>query len=157
MANYSISNTLAGTQQATSSAYKTLLGVTGAASAPRRNKIYDVMVGTLGTPADQSYEFDIARQTAVGTATAVTPNPLDPSDAAAVSVCLANATAEGTITAASDVWYIGMNQRASYRWVASPGSELLTPATSAAGLVCRARSVSGGTVTCTAAFLFQEQ
>ena len=157
MANYSISNTLAGTQQATSSAYKTLLSVTGAASNPRRTKVYDVMVGTLGTPADQSYEFDISRQTAAGTSTAVTPNPLDPADAAAISVCAANYTAEGTITAASDVWYIGMNQRASYRWVASPGSELLTPATSSAGLSLRARSVSGGTVTCTGAFLFQEQ
>ena len=157
MANYSVSNGLAGTLQATTGTFKTLLAVTAQTTSLRRIKLYDVMFGTLGTPADQSYEFDISRQTAAGTSTAVTPNPEDAADAAAFTVGSANFTAEGTITAASSLFYLGMNQRASYRWVCAPGSEIVGPATNLAGLAMRTRSVSGGTVTATTQFLFQEQ
>ena len=157
MAKYATNNGLGGTLQAITSTYKSLLSHTGGATLPRRAKLYDVMFGTLGTPADQTYEFDISRITATGTSTAVTPNPTDPADAAAVSLSAANYTAEGTVTAASSEFYLGINQRASYRWVAAPGSEILAPATSAAGLVIRTRSASGGTATATSAFLFEEQ
>jgi len=157
MANYSASNSLGGTAQAITSTYKTLMALTAQTTSLRRIKIYDLMVGTIGTPADQTYEFDISRQTAMGTSTTVTALPLDPADAAAFTVATVNYTAEGTITATSSVWYIGMNQRASYRWVASPGSELVGPATNLAGFAIRTRSVSGGTATATAAALFQEQ
>ena len=85
-------------------------------------------------------EYDISRQTAAGTSTAVTPNPLDSATRAAGTVGSANFTAEGTVTAASSVLYIPVNQRASYRWVAVPGSELVIPATNLAGFAIRARS-----------------
>lgn len=157
MANYAVNNGLGGTLQAITSTYKTLLAVTAQTTSLRRIKVYDVMFGTLGTPADQTYEYDISRQTAAGTSTAATPNPLDPADAAAFTVGSVNFTAEPTITASSSVFYLGINQRASYRWVAAPGSELVGPATNLAGLALRTRSVSGGTATSTAEFLFQEQ
>lgn len=157
MANYAVSNTLVGTLQAITSTYKTLLAITAQTTSLRRSKIYDMTFGTLGTPADQSYEWDISRQTAVGTSSVVVPVPLDPADAAAFTVGSANFTAEGTITAVSSVFYLGTNQRASYRWVAAPGSELVGPATNLAGFALRTRSVSGGTATATAQFWFQEQ
>jgi len=157
MADYSTNNGLVGSGQAATSTYKSVLSVLGGATLPRRTKLYDVMFGTIGTPADQTYEFDISRQTAAGTGSATTPVPLDPADAASVATSMSNYTAEGTITATSSVFYLGINQRASYRWVAAPGSELVTPATTAAGLALRMRSVSGGTATTTGAFLFQEQ
>jgi hypothetical protein len=156
MALYSGNNDLAGTKQAITTSYKTLLAYTAATATLRRFKVYDVMVGTLGTPADQSYDFDISRQTAAGTATSITLLALDPADAASDTVAVANATAEGTITATSSVFYIGMNQRASYRWVASPGSELVAPATNLAGFALRARSASGGTAVCSAAMMIIE-
>lgn len=157
MANYAVSNTLVGTLQAITSTYKTLLAITAQTTSLRRSKIYDMTFGTLGTPADQSYEWDVSRQTAVGTSSVVVPVPLDPADAAAFTVGSANFTAEGTITAVSSVFYLGTNQRASYRWVAAPGSELVGPATNLAGFALRTRSVSGGTATATAQFWFQEQ
>lgn len=157
MANYAVNNGLGGTLQAITSTYKTLLAVTAQTTSLRRIKLYDMTFGTLGTPADQTYEWDVSRQTAAGTSTAVTPNPLDPADASAFTVGSANFTAEGTITATSSMFYLGTNQRASYRWVASPGSEIVGPATNLAGLAARTRSVSGGTATATMAFLFQEQ
>lgn len=157
MANYSVNNGLGGTLQAVTSTYKTLLAVTAQTTSLRRGKLYEVEFGTLGTPANQTYEFDISRQTAAGTSTAVTPNPLDPADVACFTVGSANFTAEGTITAASSLFYLGINQQASYRWIAAPGSELLWPATNLAGLAMRTRSVSGGTATATSQFYFQEQ
>lgn len=157
MANYALANSNAGTQQNLSGTYKTILIVTGTTATLRRNKVYDVLVGTNGAPADNYIEWDISRQTAPGTATALTPTLLDPADGAAVATCAANATAEsGSVTANSSVFYIGINQRASYRWVAAPGSELVGPATNAAGLILRARS-GGYTSTVTATMLYQEQ
>jgi hypothetical protein len=157
MANFSVNNGLAGTLQAITSTYKSLLEVTAQTTSLKRGKLYDFTFGTIGTPADQSYEWDISRYTTIGTGTAVTPVALDPADAAAFTVGTANHTVEPTVTATSSVFYLGANQRASYRWVAAPGSELLWPATNLNGLGLRTRSVSGGTATATAHFLFQEQ
>lgn len=158
MANYAASNSTSsvGTSQAVAATYKTLVSVTGAQSAPRRGKIYDVLVGTNGTPADNYMQWAIQRVTVPSTGTAITPPPLDPADAAATTVTVANSTTEGTVTAGSDQFYVGVNQRASYRWVAAPGSELVWPATSCAGYVLRVLS-GGYTGTATGEIQFQEQ
>ena len=160
MAKYSVSGALSSTAQNLSSSYKTIVAVfaTTAVSAAscRRIKIYDLMLGTDGTPADNAIVWDVSRQTADGTATTVTPLPLDPADSAMLGVAKVHYSAEGTITAASDVFNVGVNQRASYRWVAAPGSELVGPATHAAGFALRAKS-PGYTSTVTAALLVEEQ
>ena len=155
MALYSINNSNAGTQQSLSSSYKSLVILTEATATLRRFKIYDVLIGTDGTPADNTVDWDISRQTAAGTATASTPVALDPADTAAGTVGAVNATAEGTITASSSVFFVGVNQRASYRWVAAPGSELVAPATNLAGFALRAKS-PGYTGTATGTLYFQE-
>jgi hypothetical protein len=156
MAKFAIGNDMAGTQQAISGTYKTLAAGWAVTAALRRQKVYDLLIGTNGTPADNYMEFDLSRQTADGTATAVTPTPLDPADGAMAGSSKANYTAEGTITAASSCFYIGLNQRASYRWVAAPGSEIVTPATNLAGWAVRARS-GGYTGTATLKALVEEQ
>lgn len=152
---YSANNINAGTQQPLAAGYKTLLALTAATATLKRFKIYDLLIGTNGTPADNYIEWDVSRQTAAGTSTATTPNALDSADAAAGTVGSSNFTAEGTITAASSVFYVGVNQRASYRWVAAPGSELVAPATNLAGFALRARS-GGYTGNATGTILFQE-
>lgn len=157
MANYGTNNGQVGTLQAITTTYKTLLAITAQTTSLRRIKLYEFEFGTLGTPANQTYEFDISRQTAALVGSTVVPNPLDPADAACFTVGSANATTEGTITATSSMFYLGINQQASYRWVANPGSEIVGPATNLAGLAMRTRSASGGTATATTAFLFQEQ
>lgn len=156
MPRFSLNNSLGGTPQAITSTYKTLLSAT-AVTGGRRAFIYDIMWGTIGTPADQTYEFDLSRQTAAGTATTATPQTIDPADStAAATVGNANYTAEGTITASSSLMYVGINERASYRWVCAPGSEIVVPITNNAGVAFRTRSASGGTAPATAQFLFQE-
>ncbi len=160
MANYGITNgstSGAGTQQATTTTFAgALVGITGANAAPRRNKIYDVLIGTNGTPADNFMEFEISRVTTASTTTTATPQALDPADAAAVSTVTINSSTSGTVTANSQLFYVGINQRASYRWVAAPGSELVSPATSSAGFQLRCRS-GAYTGTATGNLLFQEQ
>lgn len=167
MANYTLTNGSsagAGTQQAVTATYVNSLLATGApTTTPRRGKIYDLLIGTNGTPADNFMEWDISRVTTVSTSAAagtlVAAPPLDSADAAATSVCTVNSTGTSTISV-PNIFYVGVNQRASYRWVAAPGSEIVWPANTSAtvsnGLAGRVRS-GGYTGVCTMQWIFQEQ
>ena len=144
MARYALANngTLISTQQNMTTTYKSLAQLTSATGATtlRRGWIYDIMVGTDGTPADNAMNFIVNRQTSVGTLTALVPLPLDFGDAAALLVGGINTTIEPIITDSTGLVQIGMNQRASYRWVAAPGGELIVPAVNVAGIGVRAKS-----------------
>ena len=150
---YSLGTGHAGTQQAMTTTYKTLVQLTAATGATtlRRGRIYDLLFGADGTPADNAMVYKADRQTAVGTGSAAVPSPLDPGDAAALLVGTVNMTIEsGSITAATQLIEVPVNQRASYRWVAAPGGELVIPATNVAGIGFRAKSPAyTGTVGCT--------
>jgi hypothetical protein len=160
MAKYSITNgstSGGGTQQNTTTTYVgALIGLASSTSTPRRIKVYDVLIGTNGTPADNFLEWDISRITASSTSTVLAAQPLDPADATALTVATVNSSTFGTITTGSNVFYVGINQRASYRWVAAPGGELVAPATSSAGFQLRTRS-GGYTGTATGTLHFEEQ
>ncbi len=170
MANYSVQNSSnIAAQQSLAATYKTIValmastGATGPGFQVRRGKLYDLAIGTNGTAADNAMEWDIARVTAgstftyAGIVSSIGQQQLDPADANMASFAVVNSTAENfTVTANSNLFYLGMNQRASYRWVANPGSELVWPATSSAGLVLRARSAAY-TGTVTGNVWFQEQ
>lgn len=148
---YTVGTGHAGTQQAMTTTYKTLASLTAATGATtlRRAAIYDVMFGTDGTPADNVLVYKVDRQTTVGTGTAATPSPLDAGDAAALITATVNHTIEPTVTSATLLIEIAMNQRASYRWVAAPGGELIVPATNTTGLGARAKSPAyTGTAQC---------
>lgn len=152
MSGYAASNLLGGTQQAISTSYKTLLAVMASSGTSlQRGKIVEFTFGTDGTPADQAMTFDVSRISADGTATSVTPNKLDPADGAFLGLATANHTAEPTVTANSRVAGWAANQRATNRWVAFPGQELVYPATNLAGFALRAKSPGyTGTAVCEA-------
>ena len=155
MARYTVSNLHAGTQQAISSSYKTLVSLTAATGATTLRKawVYDIMVGADGTPADNALVYKVDRQTTVGTGTAATASPLDAGDAAALITETVNNTVEPTVTSATQMFELAVNQRASYRWVAAPGGELVVPATNTTGLGLRAKSAAyTGTTTGTLHF-----
>jgi hypothetical protein len=76
---------------------------------------------------------------------------LDVADGLIQAWVTVNSSVETNNTYLQSLWNVAVNQRASYRWVAAPGSEFVYPATSSAGLGLR--SLSGGytgTVTLTA-------
>lgn len=142
MSRYALSNGNAGTPQAMTTTYKTLLSLTAATGATtlRRAWIYDILFGTDGTPADNVMSWKADRQSTVGTATSAVPAPLDAADAAALITANVNNTVEPTVTAATQLLEVGVNQRASYRWVAAPGGELVVPAVNVTGIGFRAKS-----------------
>ena len=155
MAEYTVTNSLGGVQQPITTSYKTIIALTAQTASLSSFRIYELIFGTNGAPADNYIEWDISRQTAAGTATTVTPNPVNPYDASADTLAAANATAEGTITVASSIFYLGLNQRASFRWAeANPARMLIAPPVNLAGLAIRARSGAyTGTVTLTVKFM----
>jgi hypothetical protein len=98
-----------------------------------RPRLYDIIIGCGDTPADQASEFLVSRKTVAGTHTnSPTPNPLDPDEPAAVAVGAGTFTVEPTIGVT--LLRFAMNQRATFRWVASPGSELIVAAAAEAGI-----------------------
>jgi hypothetical protein len=157
MAGFAASNLNATTpaQQAITTTFKTLINLSAGAT-PRRIKLHEFVFGTDGTPADNAMTWDVSRTTAVGTGTTGNVVPIDVADAAFSGVSTINQTVEPTFTANTSQWAAGMNQRATHRWVAYPGQELVIPATTAAGLAFRVKS-PGYTGTAVAQLEFVEQ
>jgi len=151
MAKYSV------LMQRTASASLGVGGIQAPASGMRRIKIYDLDFGSEATPADVAILWQLQRSTTAGTSTGVTPQALDPADAAAAALAGTTFTADPTLTANAFPLSIPLNQRASFRWVAAPGSEIVIPATASNGVAIRTPTLNGGTpaVTCTA--LIEEQ
>ena len=116
----------------------TVGGLTSATTI--RPSIYDIVIGSEATPADQAARFIFQRYTVAGTSTAVTPQALDPADPASLLAVTTgqNHSAEPTYTANAIMLPIALNQRATYRWVAAPGGEIVMPATAANGIGCQA-------------------
>lgn len=126
------------------------------AATTTRGRIYDLVIGSDATPADVATEFNVERGTVSGTGTAVTPRALDPGDPAALLSGEAGTFSPGpTRTAASALLNIALNQRATFRWVAAPDSELVVPATSD-NWVGITSIASGGTPNINATILYQE-
>lgn len=127
------------------------------ASPTSRARIYDLLLGCSQTPADAATRFAIRRTTGVGTeGSGFTPVNLDPGGPAGQSDAGVGAfSAEPTKTANSYLLEISMNQRASVRWVAAPGSELILPVTQNNG-ACVNSEASTVTTGHEACLLFEE-
>lgn len=110
-----------------------------------RPRIYDFIISSNATPADNSGEYALRRTTTVGTSTPFTPVAIDPGDPAATGAFAVNHSAEPTYTASSDLLHFATNQRATFRWVAAPEGEIVLPAAAnGAGLL--AVAVGGAAV-----------
>ena len=102
--------------------------------AAKRHKLYYLTIGSAATPADQANNMQVNRTTAPGTATAVTPRPLDPAEGAAVTTAGENQTVEPTKTADLVLLSFSFNSRANFQWYANPGREVVAPDTASNGL-----------------------
>lgn len=147
----------AGCSAVASGTNKTLWNLFNPAATPTaRGRIYDVVVGSDDTPADQAAQFRIGRTTAVGTeGSGFVPNNLDPAGPAGAYDAGVAHSAEPTYTANKELLRFSLNQRATFRWVAAPGSELVMAATqnNGAGLYT---AVSTSTQAYESTVLFQE-
>lgn len=131
--------------------------VTAAAASPRRAKIYDLILGSSATPADNNIVFDVTRCTSAGTAgSSVTPGALDAGDSLASTIVVGQAhTVDPTGSGAAHL-HIALNQRATFRWVAAPGGELMIPATASNGFKINTPTATN-TPTVDATVHFEEQ
>jgi len=147
MARYS----LAGNKDSTS--VLQIIGTNNTITLPRRQKIYDYMVGNSQAPADAVFVHELLRATADGTSANPTPEPLDPADQASLFVGNDTITvdAAGTVI----VMTVALNHRATYRWVAAPGSEIVVAATDNLGIYGRVDAAT--TDTFGATMLIEEQ
>lgn len=124
-----------GYSNATNTVSTTVPMFTVVANTTVRGRVYDFISGSDATPADAATKLGFRRISARGTAaTSVTANALDPADPAALLLYDATWNINPTITATSEVLQVPHNQRATFRWVAVPDSEIIIPATSGAGL-----------------------
>lgn len=126
-------------------------------SGMRRFKLIEAILGsdaaTLGT---SNFRFEFQRSTSAATGTAVTFDPNDMADAAAVTLLKSNLTVQGTNTAGKIQLTVPLNEQATFRWVANPGREILVPATANAGLHLNT-PVVGNTVSAAIHVVIEEQ
>jgi hypothetical protein len=140
--------------QATNDADDTILALISATTI--KPKIYDLILGSDATPADNAAEYNLQRFTAEGTSTSVTPRPLDPDDPAALASAGENHTVEPTYTADLIMLQWAQNQRATFRWVAAPGGEIILPATANNGVGVRVVTVAGSAVNTNCVIHYEE-
>lgn len=122
-----------------------------------RPQIYDMMLGSDATPADNAAEYAVQRTTGVGTeGSGVTPTPLDPLTPASATDGAEAHSGEPTYTANLIGLQWGQNQRATYRWVAAPGGELVAIATAANGWGIQTIGIAGSAVNTNCTMHFRE-
>lgn len=137
---------------------KTIITLFNPAATPTsRGRIGELVVGSVATPADQAAKFYVGRITAVGTeGSGYTPNNLDPAGpAGAYDAGIGVFSVEPTYTANKELLVFSLNQRATFRWVANPGYELLLAATQNNGAGLKTSS-STSTQAYEATVLFEE-
>lgn len=122
------------TMARTASTTLSLGTVAAFATRPRRGKWYEIELGSEASPGDTAILWIVQRFTAPGTNTAVTPQPIDPADAATESTAGQNNTIDATYTANQVMLRLALNQRATFRWLADQKREYVYPATASNGL-----------------------
>jgi hypothetical protein len=122
------------TENAVTSGYTSAGSVRVVTAGDKRPRVYDFIISQSGTPADNSISWRVQRHTATGAYTGVAATPLDPADGSVMATGFENASAEPTYTAGSELWENAINERASYRWVAAPGGDLIIPSTASNGI-----------------------
>lgn len=151
MAKYSV------LMQRTASASAGIGNVSADATRPRRFKLFYIGVGSEGTVGDNPFLWQVQRSTtAASGGSAVTPQALEPADAATEMDAVTGAITDGTLTSNAMLWTLPLNQRATHSWWAPPGGELVFPATASNGFHLRTPT-AGAAVSITATCHIDEQ
>lgn len=122
---------------ATNTASSTLPIATVIGNTTVRAKIFYVNMGSDGTPADNAGKFVFQRCTTAGTpGSSITPQPLDPADPATAQSTsgLAVFSVGPTLTANANVLQWAQNMKNTKDWYATPGKEIVIPATANNGI-----------------------
>jgi hypothetical protein len=117
--------------------------------------VNEVMFGSSTTPADVVMTVNIVKVgTSLGTAGSnPTPTPLDSGDVACVSI--GAITHSGEPTTEFTMMTIPINQRATFRWVAQDGREIIPAASATKGVAC-IMTLAGTAAVLNATIIFRE-
>lgn len=123
-----------------------------------RPGLYDIILGTdaAAAPADVGLDIEVVRTTADGTpGSAGTEDPLD--EDGPVALCdVQNGAFSVEPTKGNVILNTPMNSRATFRWVAAPGSELQIQAVATDGIAIQTAATNGGTPNLAATILWKE-
>jgi hypothetical protein len=109
-----------------------------------RGRINNIIVSSGATPDDQANNFEVKRTTVIGTeGSGQTPVPLDPDTAPSNFDGASAHSVAPTETAGSEMLAFSLNQRATFSWLANPGSEIIIPAITDNGVSVVRRSSTG--------------
>lgn len=114
--------------QDTNTAATTQIYVVNSTTSPSNIALYEFLLGSDAV-ADQASEYVIRYVTdenATPGGTALTPRPLYNEGRASNSTAIEGPTGEPTYTGTVNLMMIGLNQRATFRWIAAPGSEFIS-------------------------------
>ena len=138
------------TMKRTASATLDVGSILTAASSPGRFKLADIIFGSEATPGDNVFLWEVNKRTGLPTGgSGVTGQPLDDSDTKASSLAGNQApTANGS--GSGNKLSVPLNQRATFRWAAQPGREIIAPATASNGFGFSTPTSSAVVVTCCA-------
>ena len=150
--SYAVNGNATNTQSAT------LPLLTLISAATIRPRIYDFVLGSDATPADNAGKYVFQRCTTAGTpGSSITPHALDPADPAALaSSGLAIFSVGPTLTAGAFCLQFAVNQRATFRWVSAPGKEIVLPATASNGVALVPTVVAGSAVNVVMSLEYEE-
>ena len=125
-------------------------------ATPRRFRIFDMMFGFAGAAADGTFYLSITRASgSAGTTTSAVPTPVDPADAACITLGGITTTTNPT-TVIPIVMNMTFNQRSTVRWFAAPGEELVAPLTVTSGFGVMPVSPSPTAANIAATIIFDE-
>ena len=131
--------------QTLTSGITSALAIGSNAGTVQRNWIEEYTISNVGTPADLVTLHTVQRTTAIGTQTAVIRTVVDFADREEQADVGENHSGEPTYTSAEELDEIPLNNRALYRWVATPGFQLVCPATAGDGIGWGATHASAAT------------
>lgn len=138
-----MSSRYAATHQTPAGSDLPIINLTGGTTV--RCKVYELIVSYSGTPADAAALFVMELTTTAGVGgTVLAETPLDPLTDTAIGAAVGGTFSTKPADAA-ELMQFALNQRATFRWCASPDGELITVAASAEGIMLNCESVSTGT------------
>ncbi len=109
-----------------------VIGIRSTTGTLTRGDIRNWMFSCEAAPADAIFIHQLSRYTTAPTGANPTLEASDPDEVVAL------ATGDGTVTTdptiGSALHRVPLNHRASFRWVAAPGSELIHPSTADNGI-----------------------
>jgi hypothetical protein len=132
-----------GISGAVTTTLKTAVGIQQPASSVKgRLELFQLVLSSTATPADNGVEFVVQRSSTAGTSTAVTPTDIDDMSQTPVAAAGQTFTAEPTAVSNSILLDLGLNQRSAFQVVLGPGYEWLLSATASRGFTVGAKHPS---------------